>query len=164
MWARIGSGFREMLYRLIRTSAHPSQCSVTRDNSKIEVSQVARVCAEGSRKESPPNRAAACTAAGLTSSVELEESADSGMWALGLWPRVADGLTEVAGVAERSNWQLDRGSSQGTETQSNIDKEREGEERGDTGRDVSGRVVQGKQKGAGPHSMVKMQKVGCEVW
>jgi hypothetical protein len=110
-----------MLYRLIHSSAHPSQCSVARDNPKIEVSQVARICAEGRK---PSNRAAAGTAAGLTSSVELEESADSGMWVLGLWPRVADGLTEVAGVAEGSNWQLDRGGSQGTETHRAIETKR----------------------------------------
>ena len=56
-----------------------------------------------------------------------------------------------------------RGQPGNRDTQSNRDKERE-EERGDTGRDVSGRVVQDTQKGAALHSMVKMQKVGCEVW
>lgn len=68
-------------------------------------------------------------------------------------------------MAERSNWQLDRRSSQERrqeseemETQSNRGEERE-EVRGDTGRDV-----QDTQKRVGPHSMVKMQKVGCEVW
>lgn len=88
--------------------------SIARDNLKREVSQVARVLQREIGKKKKPSRAAASTAAVLTSFVELEESADSGMWVPGLWPRVTDGLTEVAGVAERSNWQLDRGSSQGT--------------------------------------------------
>lgn len=115
-WARLGPGVQRDALQIhthlcLDTDIHPSQCSVARDNLKREVSQLARVCAEGSRKENPPKRTAASTAAVLTSSVKMEESADSGMWVLGSQPRVADGLTEVAKVAERSNWQLDRGSS-----------------------------------------------------
>lgn len=79
------------------------------------------------------------------------------MWALGWWPRAADGLTEEARMAA---WQRDQLGNRDRKMKKRRHRAIEREERGeDRGRDALGRNIQDTQKRVGTQRMTKMQKV-----
>lgn len=90
--------------------------------------------------------------------VGLEENADVGTWALGWWPRAADGLTGVAEWQRGGAGSLAEGPAREQRQKNEESETKRGRRReGDTGRDALDRGVQEHRK-AGTQSMAKMQK------